>query len=683
MNALRNLVRFGTLAVSLVVLLDARAALAKPEFGPRINAFCATSGGEPAQPWNGDCAFCHAPGTFDKTPANRMQPNWDQFVLGQQSGDFSFFCPIVSQMNDPPVLAPIGDRSVSVGQELVLPISATDPNGDALVFDGADLPAGATFTDHGNGSAELRWAPTLAQAGNHPVTFLVRDDWTPPATDSEAITVSVNVANRPPVLDPIGDQAIGEGETLALAIRASDPDGDPLVLSASNLPAGASFTDQGGGTGAFSWTAPLGQPGIYPVTFSVTDDASPAASDSELVTIVAGGANRPPVLDPIGSRTVGDGGSLAVAISASDPDGDPVSFEALGLPSGASLTDHGDGTAELAWTPAPGTSGTFPVTVVATDAGEPPASDSEEFTITVGDANRPPVLAPIGDRSLREGETLAVVVTASDPEGDALQLTMDGLPNGASFTDRGDGTAELLWTPGPGTTGVHTLVCRVSDAGQPSGSDSEEFVVTVTTTGEPLGLYLSRASWNTGARRLHVKGGGAPAGASVEIVDADTEVPIRARRAGGSGKFKAAAKTFSAPCAVRARVGELRSDPMPVAGAPASCGVEGGLFTRVRKAGWKPAEADDDREDAERDDAEDDDGATLRVDGERAPALGLVRIHDADTSVLLGSAETDAAGRFRYRAEVPTPPCRVQVGVMVGSDEWLLQPVAVRGACAE
>ena len=687
MNALLLSMRRAALATSLAVLFDASAALAKPEFGPMINAFCSASGGEPAQPWNGDCAFCHSPGTFDKLPEHHVQPNWDEFVLGKQTNDFSFFCPVVSQMNDPPLLAPIGDQTVNVGQVLTLPISATDPNGDALVFDAADLPTGASFVDHGDGTAELSWAPALAQTGNHPVTFLVRDDWSPPASDSETLTISVSSANRPPVLDPIGDQSVGEGELLSLSIRAADPDGDPLVLAGANLPMGASFLDHGDGTAEFSWTPAAGQTGSYAVTFSVTDDAAPAASDSEQLTISVGGTNRPPVLDPIGGRTVGDGESLALALSASDPDGDALSFEAQGLPVGATLTDHGDGSAELGWTPDPGSSGNFPVAVVVTDAGDPPASDSETFSITVGGANRPPVLAPIGDRSLREGETLALITTASDPVGDALQLAVDGLPAGASFTDRGDGTAELVWTPGPGAAGVHPLVGRVTDAGVPSASDMEEFVVTVSADGAPMGLYLERARWDARSRNLHVRGGGAAAGAWVEIVDADSGMALRAKRAGEYGRFSAATKTFAAPCSVRARVGELVSEPLVVAGAPADCGVGSGPYTRVKKAGWKPPSehADDELEDenADGEDSEDrrsDAGAVLRLEGDRAPARGVVRIHDADGGALLGSTEADHAGRFRYRAETPTPPCRVQVGVMVGDEERLLDPVGVRGA---
>jgi hypothetical protein len=222
----------------------------------------------------------------------------------------------------------------------------------------------------------------------------------------------------------------------------------------------------------------------------------------------------------------------------------------------------------------------------------------------------------------------------------------------------------------------------------PSASDTEEFAVTVSADGAPIGLYLERAGWDARSRTLRVRGGGAPAGAWVEIVDADSGVALQERRAGDTGRFRAGGKTFSAPCSVLARVGELASEPVAVAGAPADCGVGSGPYTRVKKAGWRSShgEQDDDELEDEDDDGEDDEGrrsdegAVLRLEGDRAPARGVVRIHDADGGALLGSADADHAGRFRYRAEMSTPPCRVQAGVMVGDEERLLDPVAVRGA---
>ncbi len=74
-----------------------------------------------------------------------------------------------------------------------------------------------------------------------------------------------------PVLQYIPDRTRAEGQQLSFIIEASDPDGTIPALSATPLPAGASFTDNGDGTGIFDWTPAGGQAGRYPITFKASD----------------------------------------------------------------------------------------------------------------------------------------------------------------------------------------------------------------------------------------------------------------------------------------------------------------------------------------------------------------------------------------------------------------------------
>jgi gliding motility-associated-like protein len=74
-------------------------------------------------------------------------------------------------------------------------------------------------------------------------------------------------SNGAPVFDPIGDQTIFERDRLILNLIARDPENNSLILSAQNLPSGATFVDQGGGRGQFSWRPDFGAAGQYSVTF--------------------------------------------------------------------------------------------------------------------------------------------------------------------------------------------------------------------------------------------------------------------------------------------------------------------------------------------------------------------------------------------------------------------------------
>jgi hypothetical protein len=281
--------------------------------------------------------------------------------------------------------------------------------------------------------------------------------------------------------------------------------------------------------------------------------------------------NRPPVLDPIGDRSTDEGVQLAFVLSASDPDGDALHFQATDLPEGAELIDHNDGTAGFAWTPGAGTTGSYSVAFQVTDAGSPAESDAETITISVGNVNHPPVLEAVGSHVVYEGAPFAISVAAGDPDVDALAFAVDGLPLDGALVDRGDGSADFGWSPAVGSAGSYPLTVRVTDAGVPALGDSED--VTVTVIARPPGaLYVKKAKLSSKGT-LKLKGAGAGASASVEILTVDglALAPMATVPANPKGKFKLKSQPVLPPCVVAARVGDLVSPPVAVTGAPASC----------------------------------------------------------------------------------------------------------------
>jgi hypothetical protein len=220
---------------------------------------------------------------------------------------------------------------------------------------------------------------------------------------------------------------------------------------------------------------------------------NPTAPFELVATLVPG--NHPPVLDPIGNKTAAEGELLEFTISASDPDGHNLSFTASPMPEGASLTDNGDGTAMFGWTPDFGTVGNFVVAFTVTDDGIPQESTSETITISVGDVNHPPILDPIGNKTAAEGELLEFTISASDPDGHNLSFTASPMPEGASLTDNGDGTAMFGWHIGPEASGNYIVDFTVTDDGIPKEDDSEAVTISVGDVNRPP--ELASIDWKT------------------------------------------------------------------------------------------------------------------------------------------------------------------------------------------
>lgn len=283
-------------------------------------------------------------------------------------------------------------------------------------------------------------------------------------------------------------------------------------------------------------------------------------------------ANRPPVLAAIGNRSADPGQQIAFVISATDPDGDAVGFDATGLPTGAELIDHMDGTAGFAWTPTVDQTGNHMVTFVATDAGSPAESDSETITLSVGAVNQPPVLAPVGDHTVYEGSPFSIALDASDPDAVALAFSVEGLPLDGVFLDDGDGTGEFGWTPAVGSAASFPLTVTVTDDGAPPLADSEDITVTVIPRPEKS-LYVKKAKFNAKKGLLQVKGGGGEPNGPVEIlaVEGGGLSPLGTATGNKKGKFGLKAPLAEGPCSVVARVGDLVSLPVVVKGAPDSC----------------------------------------------------------------------------------------------------------------
>src|SRR5690606_34839973 len=88
----------------------------------------------------------------------------------------------------------------------------------------------------------------------------------------ESLIIEVTDANGTPLIQTVADQTISVGEVKDIAIVATDPDGDPLQLIASNLPRFATLQNIAGGTATLRLAPQRGDRGNYPITLRATDN---------------------------------------------------------------------------------------------------------------------------------------------------------------------------------------------------------------------------------------------------------------------------------------------------------------------------------------------------------------------------------------------------------------------------
>ena len=258
---------------------------------------------------------------------------------------------------------------------------------------------------------------------------------------------------------------VDEGQTLFIILSATDPDEDELTYYANNLPSGATFEGN-----VFNWTPTYEQAGVYDnIEFGVSDGD---LYDSENITITVNNVNRAPVLDPIGNKSVYENQTLTFVVTASDPDGDNLTFSAWNLPSGASFDPD---TQTFSWTPGFGDAGTYTHNMFEVTDGS--LNYFEDITITVFNVNRAPEIESFSaapNPAIR-GQTVNFSASASDPDGDPVSY----------YWDFGDGSysSEQYTYHVYNASGNYTVTLTVSDGDL---WDEESFVMVVLAHGDEV-----------------------------------------------------------------------------------------------------------------------------------------------------------------------------------------------------
>ncbi len=337
--------------------------------------------------------------------------------------------------------------------------------------------AGGCREDSGTSGADGTWT-------SHTTRDMMFEEW----------------GDRAPVLSAIGNKSVNESQLLTFNISATDPDGDSLTYSASNLPSGASFNAT---TQTFSWTPSYTQAGNYTgVHFEVTDGNLTA---SENITITVINVNRPPVANNQTGLSVGACKTLTVTLNGTDPDGDPLTYKISTLPAHGDLYD-GTGTGgthitsvnytvtdvnhKVTYQPNGSYSGADSFGFKVNDG----ALDSAEATISI--AVTKPTASASSNSPVCEGSTITLTggpggMTSynwTGPNGFSNSLQSPTVTTNATFAMAGNYTLTVTDSNGCTASNTTSVVVNARPAATASSNSPVCEGSTITLTGGPGGM---------------------------------------------------------------------------------------------------------------------------------------------------------------------------------------------------
>lgn len=222
----------------------------------------------------------------------------------------------VAPYNHAPVFTTQPQRQVDAGVEYIYDADVYDRENSPIVFSLDKGPEGMSIDPV---TGEVKWTP---DAGEHQtVEVIIRATDADDAFATQPFKIFV-VTDPLDLITPSGEFEIKVGETLELNLQANYADAGFRVTP---LPENATLPFL---SKTFKFTPTAEQVGVFNLGFEAVF-AKMRDINSVLIRVVK--ENAPPILDPLAAQTVSEGQELRIPVSASDADGDKLSFYLPGL----------------------------------------------------------------------------------------------------------------------------------------------------------------------------------------------------------------------------------------------------------------------------------------------------------------------------------------------------------------
>ena len=350
--------------------------------------------------------------------------------------------------NQPPFASAGGDRTVAPGSFVLLdPSGSSDPEGQPLSFTWVQVSGPAVDIRPVNAlSGQYGFTAPSQTAAPIVVRLTARDDQGAEDTDDAAITVS-SPANRPPVANAGLNRQVAPGAIVSLnGNGSSDPDGDALSFSWTQV-SGPAVAIANAAQANASFVAPAAE-GAGPVIIRLTvNDGRGGTGTDDLIIAISAVTNRPPRADAGADQQAAAGSTVILnGGGSSDPDGDALTYawtQVGGIP--VSLSNAQQQVASFVAPPGAVTID-LPFRLSVTDGRGGAASDDIVVHIIPASTSAPTADAGPDRRITSTGPVTLDGSGSSDPAGRPLTFHWDQIA-GPAVTIQNPSSAVATFTP--------------------------------------------------------------------------------------------------------------------------------------------------------------------------------------------------------------------------------------------
>jgi len=337
----------------------------------------------------------------------------------------------VNPINTLPTASAGSDQDIDEQTGVTLSGSGSDSDGTIASYSWSQS-AGPTVTINSSSNVTASFtAPDVSTATTLTFTLIVTDN--EGGSGSDSVTITVNPINTLPTASAGNDQDIDEQTGVTLSGSGSDNDGTIVSYSWSQS-AGPTVTLNSSSSAIATFTVPAVLISTD-LTFSLTVTDNEGGSGSDSVTITVSTLNRVPVGVET-TLTTEEESTISGQVSATDPDGGPITYSLASLPSNgtASVSINGSFT----YTPTTNFNGADSFTVRAEDERR----SYTNLTVSIGviSLNDPPAISSNQKATAQDGASITLTssqLRATDPEGDNIHYHLTAEPTNGMLTLNG------------------------------------------------------------------------------------------------------------------------------------------------------------------------------------------------------------------------------------------------------